>query len=147
MTQFQVTGTHLQTGSPSCHHLVSHLHLLMPLPASLPPPPPPPPPPPSSITCTWELSFMIKIPKETKIPSSRYRGCYVGHKRDIQVKIKFSEHMYNYYSIFPISRKRNLAEIPHDTLAICHGFGMLNFKIVLSYGVINEISAWCSPLH
>ena len=57
-----------------------------------------------------QLFSVIKIPKETEIPSSTYRGHYVGHKMDVQVKIKFSEHAYNYYSIFPISRKRSLAK-------------------------------------
>ena len=53
-----------------------------------------------------QLSFVIKIPKETKISSSRYGRHYVGHRRDVRVKLKFSEHMYNYYL-----QKEKLSEV------------------------------------
>ena len=50
------------------------------------------------------LSFVIKIPKETEIPSSRYRGHYVGHMRDVQVKIIFSQY-------FPHFQKEKLSKV------------------------------------
>ena len=30
-----------------------------------------------------QVSFVVKIPKETEISASRYRGHFVGHKRDV----------------------------------------------------------------